>query len=90
MTESKYPSHQEENKLQEKEAREGVALGLEISACQIYGNGVTLCPALEENHLGDTSIYRPRKVFGQKSQSTGKNHQQSRLALGFEKSISQI
>ena len=78
ITESKYPSHQEENRLQEKEAREGVALGLEISACQIQGNGVTICPTLEETHLGNSVIYKPKKVFGQISQITGKTN--SRMA----------
>ena len=67
MTKSKHPSHQGKVSLQGKKAKEGVALGLEISACQIYGNGVTICPVLDETHLGDTSIYRPKKAFGQKS-----------------------
>ena len=67
MAMSKYPSHQGKVRSQEKEAKEGVVLGLEISSCQIQGNGVTICPALGETHLGNTPIYRPRKVFGQKS-----------------------
>ena len=71
---SKHSSYQEKVRTQKKEAKEGVALGLEISACQIQGNGVTICLALEETHLGNTSIYRPRKVFGQKSQSTGRTN----------------
>ena len=33
MTISKYPSHQGKIRLQGKEAKEGLALGLEISAC---------------------------------------------------------
>ena len=35
MTESKYPSHQGKVRLKGKEAKEGVVLELEISACQI-------------------------------------------------------
>ena len=62
-------------RFQEKEAKEGVALGLEISACQIQGNGVTICPALEETHLGNSLIYKPKKVFGWKSQIKKKNQQ---------------
>ena len=65
-------------RFQEKEAKEGVALGLEISACQIQGNGVTIYPALEESHLGNSPIYKPKKVFGRKSQITGKTS--SRMA----------
>ena len=62
-TMSKYPSHQGKVRSQEKEAKEGIALGLEISACQIQGNGVTIFPALEETHLGNSPIYKPKKVF---------------------------
>ena len=71
MTMSKYPSHQEKVRSREKEAKEGVALGLEISASQIQGNGVTICSELEETHMGDAPIYRPRKVLGRKSQFMG-------------------
>ena len=35
MTMSKHPSHQEKVETQEKEAKERVVLGFEISACQI-------------------------------------------------------
>ena len=68
VTESKYPSHQGKVRLQGKEAKEGVAIRLKISACQIQGNGVTICPALEETHLGNNPIYKPKKVFDRKNQ----------------------
>ena len=54
-------------RFQEKETKEGVALGLEISACQIQGNGVTICLVLEETHLENSPIYKPKKVFGRKT-----------------------
>ena len=71
---SKHLSHQEKVKTQEKEEKEGVALGLEISAFQIQGNGVIIYPALEETHLGNSPIYKPKKVFGRKSQIMGKTN----------------
>ena len=87
---SKYPSHQGKVRSQEKEAKEGVALGLEISACQIQGNGVTIYPALEEAHLGINPIYKPKKVFGRKSQITGKTSSRMASARVWEISVSQI
>ena len=75
---------------QEKKAKEGVALGLEISACQIQGNGVTICPALEETHLGNSPIYKPKKVFGRKNQITGKNSSRMASARVWEVSFSDL
>ena len=72
MTESKYPS-QGKVRSQEKEAKEGVALGLEISPYHIQGNGVTIYPALEETHLGICSIYKPKKVVCRKNSDKGRN-----------------
>ena len=63
----KVPESPGKVRLQENEAKEGVALGLEISAYQIQGNGVTICPVLEETHLGNSPIFKPKKVFGRKS-----------------------
>ena len=90
MTMSKYPSHQEKVRSREKEAKEGVALGLEISACQIEENGVTLYPALEETHLGNSSVYKPKKVFGPKSQITGKTNSRMASARVWEVSFSNL
>ena len=77
-------------RFQEKETKEGVALGLEISACQIHGNGVIICPALEEIHLGNTLIYKPKKVFGWKSQITGKTSSRMASARVWEVSFSDL
>ena len=90
MTMSKYLSHQEKVGSQEKEAKEGVALGLEISACQIQGNGVTIFLALEETHLGNSPIYKPKKVFGQKSRITGKTSSRMASARVCEFSFSDL
>ena len=90
MTMSKYPSHQGKVISQGKETKEGVALGLEISACQIKGNGVTICPALEETHLGNNPIYKPKKVFGWKSQITGKTSSKMASTRVWEVSFSDL
>ena len=87
---SQYPSHQEKVRSQKKEAKEGVVLGLEISAYQIQGNGVTICPVLEETHLGNSSIYKPKKVFGRKSQITGKTSSKVASARVWEVSFSDL
>ena len=60
----KVPESPRKIRFREKEAKKGVALGLEISSCQIQGNGVTICPALGKTHLGNSLIYKPKKVFG--------------------------
>ena len=86
---SKHLSHQEKVKTQEKEAKEGVALGFEISAYHIQGNGVTFCPALEETHLGFNSIYKPKKVFCRKNQITEKIGSMEDSAR-FQKPVFQI
>ena len=90
MTTSQYPSHQGKVRSQEKEAKEGVALGLEISACQIQGNGVTICPTLEETHLGNSPIYKPKKVFSRKSQIKGKTSSRMASARIWEVSFSNL
>ena len=90
MTISKCPSPQGKVRLQGKEAKEGVALVLEISACQIQENGVTICPALEETHLGNSLIYKPKKVFGRKSQITGKTSSRMASVRVWEVSFSDL
>ena len=76
-------------RFQEKEAKEGVALGLEISSCQIQGNGVTIFPALEETHLGITRSTNPKRYLAGKVRSREKPAT-GWLALGFGKSVSLI
>ena len=90
MTMSKYPSYQGKFRSQEKEAKEGVALGLEINVCQIHGNGVTICPTLEETHLGNSPIYKPKKVFGRKNQIMGKTSGKIASARVWEVSFSDL
>ena len=90
MTMSKYSSHQGKIRSQGKEAKEGVALGLEISAYHIQGNGVTIYPALEETHLVNSPIYKPKNVFGRKSQITGKTSSRMASARVWEVSFSDL
>ena len=87
---SQYSSHQEKSYFRKKRPKRGVALGLEISACQIQGNGVTICPTLEETHLGNSPIYKPKKIFGQKSQITEKTSSKMASARVWEVSFSDL
>ena len=77
-------------RFQEKEAKEGVAPGLEISSCQIQGNGVTIFPALKETHLGNSPIYKPKKLFGRESQIMGKTSSRVASARVWEVSFSDL
>ena len=90
VTVSKFSSHHGKIRLQGKEAKEGIALGLEISAYQIQGNGVTTRPALEETHLGNNPIYKPKKVFGRKSQITRKTSNKMASPRFWEVSFSDL
>ena len=84
MTVSRHPSQQEKVKMQGKKAKEGVALGLEISAFHIQGNGVIFCPALKKTHLGLDPIYKPKKWFCRKRSNFQKGGQHGRQRQGLK------